>query len=156
MYVFKDIFVISYLFRFRFKNVGVQNAVPIIRCLYFFEPTDSSCISMVTYCTSIILTYSYFSLEKKTKIAFINGNCDSFFFFTLRVVQTAIQLKNKYIADCTTRNYIFCTFYITGCTTRNIICNVFKKNSKCIAGCTTPNVFKKSFVLWVDKPAAVV
>jgi len=26
------------------------------------------------------ITYSYFSLEKKTKIAFINSNCNSFFF----------------------------------------------------------------------------
>jgi len=38
----------------------------------------------------------------------------------LQIAQTAIQLKNKYIADCTTRNYIFCTFYVTGCTTRNV------------------------------------
>jgi len=36
-----------------------------------------------------------------------------FYFFTLRVAQTAIQLKNKYIADCTTRNTIFFK-YITG------------------------------------------
>jgi len=38
----------------------------------------------------------------------------------LRVAQTAIQLKNKYIADYTIRNYIFCIFYIVGYTTRNI------------------------------------
>jgi len=27
-----------------------------------------------------------------------------YYFFTLRVAQTAIQLKTKYIVDCTTRN----------------------------------------------------
>jgi len=44
------------------------------------------------------------------------------FFFTLRVVQTAIQLKTKYIeyiAGCTNCNTIFFK-YIAGCTTRNI------------------------------------
>ena len=84
-----------------------------------YQPTDSSCTSMVTSCTSIILTYSHFSFEKKTKITFIYDNCHSFF-STLQVAQTATQLKNKYIADYTTRNYIFCTFYIAGCITRNI------------------------------------
>jgi len=41
--------------------------------------TDSSYTSIVTSCTSIILSYSDFSLEKKTKIAFIHDNCHSFF-----------------------------------------------------------------------------
>jgi len=44
------------------------------------------------------------------KITFFDDNCD--FFFSLRVAQTAIQLKNKYIMDCTTCNYFFYTFYI--------------------------------------------
>jgi len=55
--------------------------------------------------------------------------------------------------------------YIAYCTTHNtkIFLNVLwfvqpamylKKN--CIAGCTTCNVFKKKFMLWVDKPAAVI
>jgi len=89
------------------------------------------------------------------------------FFFTLRVAQTAIQLKNKYIMDCITRNCIFCTFYIAGCTTRNIklflntlrvvqpaiqfFLNtlrvvqtaIYLEKKFCIAGCTTRNVFKK-------------
>jgi len=52
--------------------------------------TDSSCTSMVTSCTSIILSNSHFSIEKKIKIAFINDNCDLFFFFALRDVQIAI------------------------------------------------------------------
>jgi len=37
-------------------------------------------------CTSIILTYSYFNLDKKTKITFINSHCVSISFFSLRVV----------------------------------------------------------------------
>jgi len=65
------------------------------------------------------------------------------FFFTLRVTQTAIQLKTKYIADCTTRNYIFCTFYIASCTTRNI--KLFLNTLRVVQ---TP--------LQVDKLAAVV
>jgi len=56
---------------------------------------------------------------KKDKNNLYYSNWD-FLFFTLRITQTAIQLKNKYIADCTTRNFMFCTFHIAGCTTRNI------------------------------------
>jgi len=58
-----------------------------------------------------------------------------------------MQLKNIIIADCTTRNYFFCTFYIASCTnwkynfSKCIIvcktCNVFFKFFFCIAGCTT-------------------
>jgi len=59
-------------------------------------------------------------LKKKTKIAFIDGNLN-FLFFTLRVAQTVIQLKNKYIVGCTTRNVKGTEIIITGCT----ICNVF-------------------------------
>jgi len=53
--------------------------------------SDSSYTSILTSCTSIILTYSHYNLEKKIKIAFIDDNQD--FFFTLRVAQTTIQLK---------------------------------------------------------------
>jgi len=35
-----------------------------------------------------------------------------FLFFSLRIVQTAIQLKNIIITDCTTCNYFFYIFYI--------------------------------------------
>jgi len=30
------------------------------------------------------------------------------------------MVKNKYITDCTTLNFMFCTFHIASCTTRNI------------------------------------
>jgi len=85
-----------------------------------------------------------------------------YFFFTLRVAQTVIQLKNNYIADCTTRNCIFCTFYIAGCTTRNIklFLNTLRVVQpaiqfflKYIAGCTNRNTFRKNFVLQVVQPA---
>jgi len=80
--------------------------------------SDSFYTSILTSRTSIILTYSPFNLEKdKNNLYYGNWN---FLFFTLRVTQTTIQLKNKYIVDCTTRNFMFCTFYIAGCTTRNI------------------------------------
>jgi len=44
--------------------------------LITFSPkeSDSSYTSVLTSCTSIILTYSYFNLEKKIKIVFIDDN----------------------------------------------------------------------------------
>jgi len=103
-------------------------------------------------------------LRKKTKIAFVDSNYDLFFFFS-RLAQTAMQLKNIIIADCTTHNYFFYIFYIMGCTTLNTIffknilwfvqaamhlnffCIANKKNKyncflKYIAVCTTRNAFK--------------
>jgi len=44
---------------------------------------------------------------EKDKIAFIDDNWNFIFFLTLRVTQTTIQLKNKYIAGYTTRNTKF-------------------------------------------------
>jgi len=101
------------------KEWGAKDILPFLSNRWVLIWTDSSCTSMVTSCTFIILTYFHFSFKKKTKIAFIHITAIHFL-STLRVAQTAKQLKTKYIVDYTTRNYIFCTFYIAGCITRNI------------------------------------
>ena len=44
---------------------------------------------------------------------------DNTFFNELRIAQTVIQLKNIIIANCTIRNYFFCTFIIADCRNRN-------------------------------------
>jgi len=74
------------------------------------------------------------------------------FFSTLRVAQTAIQLKNKHIAGCTTRNI---KLFLNTFGFYNPQYKIFLKKI-CIAGCRTRNVFKRNFVLQVVQPAAVV
>ena len=61
------------------------------------------------------------------------------------VTQTAIQLKNKYIADCTTR-----TFHIAGCTTRNT--KLFLNTLRVVQP-SIQNFFEKKFVLRILQPA---
>jgi len=50
--------------------------------------SDSFYTSLLAFRTSIIFTFSHFSLEKKTKITFITVT--RIFFFALRVTQTAV------------------------------------------------------------------
>jgi len=118
----------------------------------------------VTSCTSIILTYFHFNLEKMTKITLINGKCDSFFshfagctnpqyklflihcaFYnpqykiflnTLRVIQPAIQI-----------------FFLIHCGFYNPQYKIFFKY---IADCITRNTKFFLDALWVVQPAKIV
>jgi len=62
------------------RNGPISPTLFAIGLLHVNFITDSSCTSIVTSRTSIILIYYHFNLEKKTKITLINDKCDFFFF----------------------------------------------------------------------------
>jgi len=115
------------------RNGPISPTLFAIGLLHVNFITDSSCTSIVTSRTSIILIYYHFNLEKKTKITLINDKCD-FFFFTLRVAQT----RNTIFFLIHYRFYNPNPQYNFFSNTLQVLQPVIQ-----IAGCTTCNVFKK-------------
>jgi len=96
---------------FIFKSVSLCTFI----CSCTFIWTDSSCTSILTFCSFITLHISILALKERRKYLLTIQ-----FFF--RIVQTVMQLKDIIITDYTTRNYFFCNFYICGLYKPQVYC----------------------------------